>query len=69
LYGNPRTIETILEGGYQSKHELLVVPLNYQFPFIKMNLKYSVNGDTVFESISLPNSVVKLAANGKLSKK
>ena len=69
LYGNPRTAETILEGGYQSRHELLVVPLNYQFPFIKMHLKYSINGETVHENITLPNSILKLAAHGKLSKR
>lgn len=35
-------------GGYQHKHELLVVPLNYTFPFIKMYLKYSVNDETIY---------------------
>lgn len=45
LYGNPRTVDSVLMGGYQMKHELLVVPLSYQFPLIKMTLKYSVNNE------------------------
>jgi hypothetical protein len=48
LYGNPRTVESVLLGGYQLKHELLIVPLSYQFPLIKMLLKYSINNDTFF---------------------
>lgn len=69
LYGNPRTIETVLQGGFQQKHELLIVPLKYQFPMIKMYLKYSVNGETVYENITLPNSMLKLASHGNLSKR
>jgi hypothetical protein len=69
LYGNPRAIDTLLEGGYQCKHELIVIPLNYQFPFIKMYLKYATNGETFYENITLPNSILKLASYRNLSKK
>jgi len=59
----------VLQGGYQQKHELLIVPLNYQFPLIKMYLKYTVNDETVYENITLPNSMLKLASHGNISKR
>ena len=34
-----------------------------------MYLKYSVNDETIYENITLPNSMLKLASHGNISKR
>ena len=44
LYGNPKTVQTYLTPGYQTKQELVIALLNHRPSFIRMYLRYQING-------------------------
>lgn len=69
LYGNPKTVQTYLTPGYQTKQELVIVPLDHRPGFIRMYLRYQISGEAIEEKIILPNSIVKLTETANLTKK
>ncbi len=40
LYANPKNVDSIIPAGYQSKHDLMIIPIKITFNFMVMHISY-----------------------------
>ena len=68
LYANPKTVDSIIPAGYQSKHDLMITPIKIPFNFMVMHISYKFRESGYMVSVVLPNSVLKFASYMKISR-
>lgn len=68
LYANPRNVDSIIPGGYQNKHDLMIAPINVPYCLMTMNISYKFKNTGYMTSIVLPNSVLKFASYMKINR-
>lgn len=68
LYGNPRKLEPTTEPGYQTKQELMLIPMSAPFNLVSMNVGY-VTADGLYNryKMFLPTSLLKFVQFKRIS--